>query len=117
MIFGNEIGDGLFLWIESDRRIDHRLRVVIGLAAWDQHLACSVSWLLLDPPANLSVWPETPEKKGTAFARKVARIFRSLRMLARRTAMATAAPPSSVMNSRRFIRSPRRRGRALSSAR
>src|SRR5262245_23179800 len=38
MIFGNEIGDGLFLWIESDRRIDHRLRVVIGLAAWDQHL-------------------------------------------------------------------------------
>src|SRR5262245_27018635 len=38
MIFGNEIGDGLFLWIESDRRIDHRLRVVIDLTAWDQHL-------------------------------------------------------------------------------
>ena len=30
---------------------------------------------------------------------------------------AAAAPPSSVMNSRRFIRSPRRRGRAASAAR
>ena len=30
---------------------------------------------------------------------------------------ATAAPPRSVMNSRRFIRSPRRRGRAASAAR
>ena len=30
---------------------------------------------------------------------------------------AAAAPPSSVMNSRRFIRSPRRRGRAASPAR
>ena len=29
---------------------------------------------------------------------------------------AAAAPPSSVMNSRRFIRSPRRRGRAASAA-
>ena len=29
----------------------------------------------------------------------------------------TAAPPRSVMNSRRFIRSPRRRGRAASAVR
>src|SRR5262249_23129950 len=32
-----------------------------------------------------------------------------------RAGHATAAPPSSVMNSRRFIRSPRRRGRAGSA--
>ena len=36
---------------------------------------------------------------------------------ARRERPRRAAPPSSVMNSRRFIRSPRRRGRAASAAR
>ena len=30
-------------------------------------------------------------------------------------AVTTAAPPSSVMNSRRFIRSPRRRGRSAAA--